>query len=281
MAVVETRVYSPELSPEQTLELSDNELSDPLSLGFAFHFYGVRYDAVRVSSNGFVSFDMNGVDDGCCGGQEIPSAAGPNGFVAGCWTDLDPSAGGEIRYGMEGTAPQRLFVVAFEDIPHKGGVGTVSFQVVLYEGEDRVGLQVEQCDYAGRTLVTQGIEGQAGLVGVPVFGHNAQLFVSEREAYSFTVTVDDGDGVGDACDNCPLLRNSDQSDVDDDGVGDACDDDDDDGVLDVDDNCPLVPNRDQHDRDDDGVGNACDNCPFDPNPDQEDLNDNGTGDACE
>ena len=34
----------------------------------------------------------------------------------------------------------------------------------------------------------------------------------------------DGDGVGDACDNCPAKPNADQADGDNDGVGDVCDD---------------------------------------------------------
>jgi hypothetical protein len=33
----------------------------------------------------------------------------------------------------------------------------------------------------------------------------------------------DGDGIGDACDNCPITPNADQTDTDGDGVGDACD----------------------------------------------------------
>ena len=59
-----------------------------------------------------------------------------------------------------------------------------------------------------------------------------------------------GDGVGDACDNCPKVRNGNPADNDKDGVGDACD------------NCPTVENHDQADNDKDGIGDACDDSPF-------------------
>ena len=32
----------------------------------------------------------------------------------------------------------------------------------------------------------------------------------------------DGDGIGDDCDNCPMVANPGQADADGDGIGDAC-----------------------------------------------------------
>jgi hypothetical protein len=51
---------------------------------------------------------------------------------------------------------------------------------------------------------------------------------------------EDGDGVGDQVDNCPMIPNANQANHDGDLLGDACDDDDDgDGILDVNDECAL------------------------------------------
>ena len=107
---------------------------------------------------------------------------------------------------------------------------------------------------------------------------------------------DDGDGVLDTIDNCPLIPNALQTNSDGfpDG-GDACDpDDDNDGHMDPGDNCPLVYNPLQEDSDQDGLGDVCDgdkdgdgksddidNCPFVANPDQADLDEDGSGDACD
>ena len=56
----------------------------------------------------------------------------------------------------------------------------------------------------------------------------------------------DGDGIGDRCDNCPLVANAGQSDMDRDGVGDLCD------------NCIYAFNPGQENDDGDATGNLCD-----------------------
>ncbi len=89
---------------------------------------------------------------------------------------------------------------------------------------------------------------------------------------------DDGDGRGNACDNCPQTPNPDQADDDKDGYGNACD------------GCPDDPDKiepglcgcGKPDTDLDGDGVICeDNCPTVYNPDQLDSDGDGTGDACE
>lgn len=105
----------------------------------------------------------------------------------------------------------------------------------------------------------------------------------------------DGDGVINQDDNCALVSNPDQEDLNDNGVGDACDDDTDgDGVANDTDNCPAIANPDQEDidadqlgdvcdddRDGDDVDNVTDNCPDLDNPGQEDQDGDAIGDACD
>ena len=70
---------------------------------------------------------------------------------------------------------------------------------------------------------------------------------------------DDGDGVEDDLDNCPVDANENQLDTDEDGEGDVCDRDDDaDGILDTDDNCALIANEGQENLDNDEFGDVCD-----------------------
>jgi hypothetical protein len=96
-------------------------------------------------------------------------------------------------------------------------------------------------------------------------------------------TDTDGDGVSDGSDNCKLVVNALQEDLDGDRTGDPCDDDDDgDSIADAADNCAREPNTGQDnavhpattpgdhcdDPDEDNVMDVSDNCPDVYNPSQ-------------
>ncbi|PCJ32700.1 MAG: hypothetical protein COA99_16275, partial [Moraxellaceae bacterium] len=107
-------------------------------------------------------------------------------------------------------------------------------------------------------------------------------------------TDSDNDMVGDNIDNCPIVVNTNQADLDHDGLGDACDsDDDNDGVDDEVDSCPGKKNSGNDldndgiddicdtDRDGDGQDDVVDNCPIIANADQSNIDNDHLGDACD
>lgn len=121
-----------------------------------------------------------------------------------------------------------------------------------------------------------------GLQGDTMFDGYSYFAWAVRDGDVRTPNGDsDFDGIDELVDNCPLVSNEDQSDLDNDNLGDACDSDiDNDGIANELDSFPFDATE-TSDTDNDGVGDNVDNCLVITNTDQQDSDNDFIGDACD
>ena len=255
--------------PENALELGDDARSGVLDLGFEFPFFSGWREQVRVHANGFITFQTGGRNQRHDRARSLPSEEAARLAIFGFWTDLDPSAGGVVRYGTTGEAPDRIFTVEWDRVPSYGAGNEDPrnfFQIVLHE-RGAIEINCSTCSTRGTRTATQGLQNYARNVAVTAQGRNERALSLNQDGLLF-------EPVG-------------QPDRDGDGVGDPCDEDrDGDGHLNDADVCPDVADPEQGDRDQNGVGDLCndaqdqdgddwsdelDNCPRTANPEQDEV----------
>jgi hypothetical protein len=153
--------------------LGDDNGSAAITMGFTFNFFGVDYTDIYIASNGFLAFDNASI--GSRFDTNIPSSVTPNAIIAIGWDDLNPTLGGVVRYRLDGTAPNRIFIVEYNNIEHFGGGLGVNAQAMLYEGSNDIELHGTEytADGPGADSWVQGIENADGTVGLGTPGRNA------------------------------------------------------------------------------------------------------------
>jgi hypothetical protein len=146
----------------------DGYLTD-IPLGFSFDFYGATYDKVNVYSNGFLQFGVPQLDKfGFFKGDQIPYSGLPNNIIAFAWTDWSPQrVYGGIRYETRGTAPNRRFLLQFNNVPEYSSSGTapgyLMMQLVLNEGSNVITVYTNTLKITNTSQrITQGIENAGG-----------------------------------------------------------------------------------------------------------------------
>lgn len=125
------------------LGLTDDGEAD-VTMPFDFTFYGTTSDQVCIGNNGAMLFGQTGCSISFSNGA-LPSSSVPMGILP-FWDDMDDETG-DVYYETQGTAPNRVFIVEWFDRPHFNGVGTATFEVILYEGTNEILFQYEDVDF--------------------------------------------------------------------------------------------------------------------------------------
>lgn len=163
-----------------------------VTLPFNFDFYGQSKTSLYISTNGFIGFGTP--NQGCCTGDVLPGTGGPNDVIAFGWEDLIASTG-QIDYFTEGTAPNRKFVVRFNNLPYLGSSNGVPFngQIVLNETANTIEMHGISGGPNASNNTTQGIENSTGTLATTVPGRNSQSpWSMTNEGWLFTPTPNSG-----------------------------------------------------------------------------------------
>lgn len=183
-----------------TLSLGDDAVTGAIPIGFNFDMYGDTVSDFYVCSNGFIYFTPNPAMTGAQSrtAQTLPDATVPNGIIALFMDDLDPSAGGTIRYQVFGSAPNRKLVVEFDDVPYWDTTDLNSGQIHIYETVNLVEIHVAVATDGGdKTLGIESIAGDAGTTH-PMTNNSGWTVASPGLTISFTPQAP---SFADNCDN--------------------------------------------------------------------------------
>ncbi len=152
-----------------SVALSGGSLDDgfwnALPIGFSFNYFGTQYTTLNIGTNGSVNFGAAGSTQFSFVGG-FPSTSNPANTIAVCARDLQLGAvggnfafgGGAVRYWTEGIAPNRRFVVQYDNCATwystNSTDGFNSTEAVFYETTGFVDIRVIRASNPAATTGT-------------------------------------------------------------------------------------------------------------------------------
>lgn len=152
-----------------TFNQSNNGFAQ-ITLPFVFNYFGVGYNVLSVSSNGFVELGpANAVSSS---NQALPSTLSPNKLIALVWDDME-SPGEE--WFVEGTAPNRRVIIQYRNAHRLGAAAEGRFRAQLHLLEGRARFEVHYGGVAGAGpfsgwSFSAGFEDSSGRFGADFLG---------------------------------------------------------------------------------------------------------------
>ncbi len=100
-------------------ETTGDEEQLSVALPFSFDFFGTSYDSVFINANGYLTFSPRPLDPDPYENDCPIDATLPDSIIALFWDDHKAPAAtnptGELLYAVEGTAPDRRFIVEYRN----------------------------------------------------------------------------------------------------------------------------------------------------------------------
>jgi hypothetical protein len=114
----------------------DDALSDAIAMPFTFTFFGTGYNSLKVSTNGFITFDVSSLSSRNF--NDIANVSVP--VVAPLWDDLGERAAGAASYEVSGIVGSRVFTIEWRAWSwyYNAENESISFQIKLYEGSGKI-----------------------------------------------------------------------------------------------------------------------------------------------
>ena len=172
------------------------------NLGFDFEFFGVVHETVTINTNGYVvftdddddavdfKFEDNFADQLFENGTEVNNLP----IAAPYWANLDVRDTDGIFTATRGTAPNRRFIVQYDN--HEQVIGSapyprVTFQIVLFESTGQIEFRYEDV-FTNQFLVAVGITDGTGTnyAEVGIGKTTTDIIVNDNTRIIFTPGID-------------------------------------------------------------------------------------------
>jgi gliding motility-associated-like protein len=177
----------------QSVVLSDDWHSGVIDIGFTFNYYGTNYTKCVLSSNNYITFDTTVAN--LYSNWTITAAAPnpamiPNNSIMGPFQDVNPMSVYPIYYGTYGTAPNRVFVVTFCELPMFSCTSLLfSSQIKLFESTNFIENHIQSkptCTSWNNGYAIQGLIDAAGVNPTIVAGRNfPNVWNAQAEGWVF------------------------------------------------------------------------------------------------
>jgi len=179
------------------------------ALPFAFQYYGIDYDSITISSNGFITLGITTNSD--YSNSAIPDLDGPPSMIAAYWEDLSPQRPNSGKVWLYYDAVECVYIVEYNHIEQFSPTGNFeTFQVIFYDpeeystftGDGKIKVQYKSMSPIAQTEGTIGIENDTETIGLqylfdgdydihafPIADGSAILYSTLDQAPAFAVTL--------------------------------------------------------------------------------------------